>query len=77
MKKRSKRLSESASALNDRQNWLKSPQDWTKNDGKVEKEKMIERRKAQTEGVEICPKCGGILWNLGEGKRCGDCFCYL
>ncbi len=37
---------------------------------------FIDKRKADTVGVEICPKCGGVIWETGDGRRCGDCFCY-
>jgi hypothetical protein len=42
---------------------------------KTDKEKFIERRREHTEGVEICPECGGVLWIIDRAKRCGDCRC--
>ena len=75
MTKRSKKSLKSENDLNDRQDSQRKPQRWTENDARQEREKMIERRLAQTEGVEICPKCGGVVWNLQDRRRCGDCFC--
>lgn len=38
-----------------------------------EKSRMIERRQAQARGEEICPECGGILFNIDGVEKCGDC----
>ena len=77
MTKRSRKSLKSEKDLKDNQNWQKSSPDSTKSDENTEKEKMLERRRAQVNGVEICPLCGGCIWNLGDIRRCGDCFCDL
>lgn len=37
-----------------------------------EREKMLERRRQQVSGVELC-SCGGIYWKIGNVEKCGDC----
>ena len=70
--KRSKSLKKSRNALNELPELPKPQQRWSEDD---EKSRMIERRQAQARGEEICPECGGIIWNLGTCRRCGDCRC--
>lgn len=70
--KRSKSLKKSRNAQNELPELPKLPQRWSEDD---EKSRMIERRQAQARGEEICPECGGIIWNLGTCRRCGDCRC--
>ena len=33
---------------------------------------FIAARKVKT-GVEICERCGGVIWNIDGEKVCGDC----
>lgn len=70
--KHSKLLRKSQNAQNEPPEQPKPPQRWSEDD---EKSKMLERRQSQARGEEICPECGGIIWNLGTCRRCGDCRC--
>lgn len=70
--KRSKSSKKLQSGLNELPELPKPQQRWSEDD---EKSRMIERRQAQARGEEICPECGGIIWNLGTCRRCGDCRC--
>lgn len=38
-------------------------------------DEYIQKRKDECEGLDICHKCGGVLWDLGSHglKKCGDC----
>ena len=41
---------------------------------KMQFDSFLQKRQEETEGLEICKKCGGVLWDIGEGSRkCGDC----
>ena len=70
--KRSKSLKKSLNARSEPPELPKPQQRWSEDD---EKSRMIERRQAQARDEEICPECGGIIWNLGTCRRCGDCRC--
>lgn len=70
--KHSKLLRKSRNAQSEPPELPKPQQRWSDAD---EKSRMIERRQAQARGEEICPECGGIIWNLGTCRRCGDCRC--
>lgn len=70
--KRSKSSKRLQNGLNEPPEPPKPQQMWSEDD---EKSRMIERRQAQARGEEICPECGGIIWNLGTCRRCGDCRC--
>ena len=70
--KRSKSSRKLQNGLNEPPELPKPPQRWSEDD---EKSRMIERRQKQARGEEICPECGGIIWNLGTCRRCGDCRC--
>jgi len=70
--KRSKSSRKSQNVQNERPELPRPPQKWSDDD---EKSKMLERRQNQARGEEICPECGGIIWNLGTCRRCGDCRC--
>jgi len=69
--KRSKSLRKSQNGQNELPEPPRPPLRWSDD----EKSKMIERRQNQARGEEICPECGGIIWNLGTCRRCGDCRC--
>lgn len=73
--KRSKSLRKLRNGQSEQPEPPKQPQRWSDADAKNERQKMLERRRKQTQGVEICPECGGIIWNLGSYRRCGDCQC--
>ena len=70
--KRSRSLKRSQNATNEACRHVQQPQPWSDND---EKNRMIERRQNQARGEDICPECGGVIWNLGTCRRCGDCRC--
>lgn len=70
--KHSKSSKKLQSGLNELPELPKPQQRWSEDD---EKSKMLERRQKQARGEEICPECGGIIWNLDTCRRCGDCRC--
>ncbi len=70
--KRSKSSKKLQNAQSEPPELPKPQQRWNEDD---EKSRRIERRQAQARGEEICPECGGIIWNLGTCRRCGDCRC--
>lgn len=49
--------------------------DWPPPQELTEKEKFIEKRRTKNPNVAICELCGGVIWELGSYRRCGDCFC--
>ena len=70
MKKQSKSSSRSGSDLSDNYSLPKKPP--ASSGAGSDRERMLERRRKQVSGVELC-SCGGIIWNLGGVRKCGDC----
>jgi len=66
LKKQSKRSSRSGDDANDNYSSQRKQQQSS------DREKMLERRKSQVSGVRLC-SCGGVLWQLGDVEKCGDC----
>lgn len=74
MSKHSKKSKESRKDTTGICDYAKWQQESNESD-RIEHQKMIDRRRRQAPGLEICPDCGGVVWNLGDVKRCGDCRC--
>jgi hypothetical protein len=67
--KRSKSLKKLQNATKEACRRLEQQQRSKEKEEKTPKEKLIEKRRAET-GETICQKCGGVLWPCG---KCGDC----
>lgn len=73
MSKHSKRSKESRKDTSGICDYAKWQRESTESDEKTDHQKMIERRKSQAPGVDICPECGGVMFNIDGIKKCGDC----
>lgn len=40
---------------------------------KMQFDAYIQKRQDECEGLDVCPHCGGVIWEIDDVRKCGDC----